>query len=169
MWLCVWSLSSSKSKTNKNKCITMVQWLFRWMFELSSTKMPNTCEHWLLGWWESCSVSRFLQKPNAVNLKEKISNAIKDLDVEKSLHLGMDEPSTNWNVLDLINDQVGNGFQKALGIGSCLFHILHGTFQTEMSKPGWDIGNVLKAFIRYLMSHLLTAMYIYVKTHQKYF
>ena len=38
----------------------MVQCLFRWKFELSSTKMPNGCEHLLLGSWKKCcSVSLF--------------------------------------------------------------------------------------------------------------
>ena len=83
----------------------------------------------------------------------------------KFLHLGMDGPSTNWNVLDLINDhQVANEFQKALDIGSCLLHILHSALQTGMIKPGWDIRH----FIRYLMPHLLATMYIYVKGHPKY-
>ena len=50
---------------------------------------------------------------NAVNLKKEVLNAIKDLDMGKFLHLGMDEPRTNWNVLDLITDnQVAIGFQK---------------------------------------------------------
>ena len=39
--------------------------------------------------------SRFLQRPNAVNLKEEILNAIKDLDMGNFLHLGMDGPNTN--------------------------------------------------------------------------
>ena len=55
----------------------------------------------------------------------------------------------NWNVLDLINDhQVVNGFQKTLDIGSCSMHIPHGVFQTEMIKPEWDIGNILKALYK---------------------
>ena len=57
--------------------------------------------------------SQFLQMSNAVNLKKEVLNAIKDLDMGKFLHLGMDEPRTNWNVLDLITDnQVAIGFQK---------------------------------------------------------
>ena len=50
----------------------------------------------------------------------------------------MDGTSTNWNVIDKINDhQVGNGFQKTLDIGSCSLHILHDVFQTGVIKPGW--------------------------------
>ena len=69
---------------------------------------------------------------------------IKDLDMGKFLNLGMDGPSTNWNVLDLINDhQIASGFQKTLGIGSCSLHILHGAFQTKIMKQGWEIGKTL--------------------------
>ena len=48
----------------------------------------------------------------------------------------MDGPSTNWNVIDLINDhQVAIRFQKTLDIGSCSLHILHGAFQTPKVFP----------------------------------
>ena len=54
---------------------------------------------------------RFHQGPNAVSLTDEMLNAIKDLDTGKFLYLGMDRPSTSWNVFDLINDhQVANGF-----------------------------------------------------------
>ena len=89
---------------------------------------------------------RFLQRPNVVNLKEEIMNAIQYVDVGKFLHLGMDGPSTNWNVLDFTYDhQVANEFQKILDLGSCLLHIVHSAFQTGMIKPGWDIRKILKA------------------------
>ena len=39
----------------------------------------------------------------------------------------------------------------------------------KMVKHGWDIGKILRYFVRYLMSRLLAAMYIYVKRHPKYF
>ena len=117
--------------------------------------------------------SRFLQRPNAVNLKEEILNAIKNLDIGKFLHLSIDGPNANWNVLDLINDcQVANGFQKTLAIGSCSFHTVHGAFQIGMIKSGWDIAKTLKALYKIfdeLMSHLLAVNYINVKGHQKYF
>ena len=61
--------------------------------------------------------------PDAVNLKEEILNAIKDLDLGKFLHLVMDQLSKRFDLLDLfdlINDQqFASGFQKTLDIGSC--------------------------------------------------
>lgn len=94
---------------------------------------------------------------NAVNLKKEVLNAIKDLDMGKFLQLGMDEPRTNWNVLDLITDhQVAIGFQKTYDIGSCWLHNLHGAFQTGMFgafqtgmiKHGWYTGKILKSLFK---------------------
>ena len=39
--------------------------------------------------------SQFLQRPNAVNLKEEIFSGIKNLDMWKFLDLGMNGPITN--------------------------------------------------------------------------
>ena len=106
----------------------------------------------LLGWWKNVAQSvyydsQFLQRPNIVYVKEEILIAIKDLDMGKFFHWGMDGPRMNWNVLDLISDhQVASGFQKTLDIGSCSLHILHVAFQTGMIKPQWDIGKILEAF-----------------------
>ena len=70
---------------------------------------------------------RFVQRPNAVNIKKEVLSAIKDLDMGKFLHLGMDGPSTNWNVLDLINDcQVVSGFKNhwTLVLVHCIFFMV---------------------------------------------
>ena len=61
----------------------------------------------------------------------------------------MDGPTTNWNVLDIIDDErVANGVQKTINIGSCSLHILHGAFQTGFTKIDWDIGKILKAMYK---------------------
>ena len=116
--------------------------------------MADGSKYSLLRWLKKCCSVSLLQfkvytKTNAVNIKEELLNTIKDFDMGKFIHLGMDGPSTNWNVLDLINDhQVANGFQKTLDIGSCSLHILHGAFQTGIMKPGWEIGKILKALYK---------------------
>ena len=90
--------------------------------------------------------SKFLLRPNAENLKGAILDAIKELELRKFLHLAMDGPSTNWNVLDLINDhQVASGFSITISIGSYSLHILHGAFQTGITKSGWCLGQLLRA------------------------
>ena len=81
-------------------------------------------------------------------MKEEISTSIKVLD-RKILQLAMDRPTTNWNVLDIIDDErVANGVQKTVNIGSCSLHILHGAFQTGFTKIDWDIGKILKAMYK---------------------
>ena len=93
--------------------------------------------------------SKFLLRPNAENLKGAILDAIKELELRKFLHLAMDGPSTNWNVLDLINDhQVASGFSITISIGSCSLHILHGAFQTGITKSGWCLGQLLRALYK---------------------
>ena len=144
------------------KVWTVINKNFKWMCRFAIGIMKkNVAQSVYYDSW-------FLQKLNAVNLKEEILNAFEGLDMGKFLHLGMDGPSTNWNVLNLINDhQVANGFQKTLHIGSCSLHILHRAFQTGMIRPGWDICKIFKAL--YEMSHLLAAIYICVNGHPKYF
>ena len=39
---------------------------------------------------------------------------------------------------------------KLLNIGSCLLHILHGTFKVVSEKASWEIKSVLKASFHYL-------------------
>ena len=114
---CVWSLSSPKHKTtNKNKYITMVQCLFYERLNCQQQKCQMDVNIYYCDGEKNVAQSvyydsRFLQRRNAVNLKREILNAIKYLVMGKFLHLGMDGLSTNWNVLDLINDhQVANGF-----------------------------------------------------------
>ena len=81
--------------------------------------------------------SKFLLRPNAPNLKEAIFDSIKALSLGKFLHLAMDGPSTNWNVLEFVNEYlIDNGFVKTINIGSCSLHILHGAFQTGIQKTG---------------------------------
>ena len=50
--------------------------------------------------------SKFLLRPNEPNLKEEVFNSIEALSMAKFLHLAMDGPSTNWNVLDLVNEHL---------------------------------------------------------------
>ena len=112
LWMKVWTI------INKN-----AKWM--WTFAIGIVK-KNVAQ--LLHY-----DSQFLQRPNAVCLKEEIVNSVEDVDMRKFLHLGHDRPRAKWNVLD-----------KTLGIGSCLLYILPSAFQTGMIKPGWDIGKIVK-------------------------
>ena len=48
--------------------------------------------------------STFVSRPNADNLFEQWECALKELSESKILHLSMDGPSVNWNVLDKLDD-----------------------------------------------------------------
>ena len=95
--------------------------------------------------------SRFIYRPNAETLEEELKMSTKDLDMQKLLHLSMDGPTTNWCVLDLLDERlVESGFKQTLNIGSCTLHILHGAFRTGMQKTEWGVGKLLSALFKIL-------------------
>ena len=49
--------------------------------------------------------SKFLLRPNAQNLKEDIFASLEPLEKGKFIHLSMDGPTVNWNVLQLVDDE----------------------------------------------------------------
>ena len=62
------------------------------------------------------------------------------------LQLAMDGPNVNWLVLNKLGDLlIANGHEKAVNIGSCAQHSIHGGFQTGTSNAGWCIDKILKA------------------------
>ena len=81
--------------------------------------------------------SQFLQRPNADNFLDSVNVSIAKLKQDAFLHLAMDGPNVNWDVLNkLDNKLVENRFSKTLNIGSCAQHIVHGVFQTGSSNAG---------------------------------
>lgn len=61
----------------------------------------------------------------------------------------MDGPSTNWNVLDLIdNERAAGNLPRTINIGSCSLHILHGAFQTGFTNVEWLISVILRAMFK---------------------
>ena len=79
LWMKVWTI------INKN-----AKWM--WTFAIGIVKKNVT----QLLYYDS----QFLQRPNAVCLKEEIVNSVEDVDMRKFLHLGRDRPRAKWNVLD---------------------------------------------------------------------
>ena len=62
-------------------------------------------------WNETLSVvetryfdSKFLKRPNVENLTAKLNAALRELPTKNMLQLSVDGPSTNWKVLDLLNN-----------------------------------------------------------------
>ena len=48
--------------------------------------------------------SRFVGRPNVDNLFEQLEYVLKELLESKIVHLSMDGPSVNWNVLDKLDN-----------------------------------------------------------------
>ena len=93
--------------------------------------------------------SRMLLRPNAENLKDELFASIDQLDKNKFLHLAMDGPSTNWLVLDMVDDFLSHGgFTKTIHVGSCPLHILHGAFATGILCTEWKLGKLMKAMFK---------------------
>ena len=93
--------------------------------------------------------SRFLLRPNAENLKDELFAGIEMLEKSKFVHLSMDGPTTNWNVLQLLDDALeSGGFSRTLNIGSCTLHILHGAFGTGIGYTEWKLGKLMKAMFK---------------------
>ena len=111
-------------------------------FDESFNKNQQKCQMDVnLRYWNDekniAETSKFLLRPNAENLKCELVASILGLDLAKFLQLSMDGPSTNWNVLNLVNNHlVENGYKNSIEIGSCTLHIVHGAFQTGATKSG---------------------------------
>lgn len=93
--------------------------------------------------------SKFLLRPNAENLKKDIFASLEPLEKSKFIHLSMDGPTVNWNVLQLVDDELDSmGHSKTLNIGSCSLHILHGALGTAISSTDWNFAKLLKAMFK---------------------
>ena len=90
--------------------------------------------------------SKFVQSPNAKNLCDVLICSLKDLSAEHLIQFSMDGPSTNWCVLQLLNDdREEKGYPQIINIGSCGLHVMHGAFKAGMEAAGWNVGKVLKS------------------------
>ena len=79
--------------------------------------------------------SKFVQRPNAKNLCDVLISSLKDLSAERLIQLSMDGPSTNWYVLQLLNDdREEKGYPQIINVGSCGLHVMHGAFKAGMER-----------------------------------
>ena len=92
--------------------------------------------------------SEFLHRPNAENLVNSLSSALKHLDQQNLLQLSMDGASINWNVLDIVSEKRNeNEFEQLLVIGSCSQHVLHGVFKNDVAVTKWDLGKIFEVYV----------------------
>ena len=88
----------------------------------------------------------FLQRPNAKNLCDILISSLKEVIPERLIQLSIDGSSTNWNVLQLLQeDYKEKEYPTIINIGSYGLHVLHGSFNIGMEVAGWDVGKVLKS------------------------
>ena len=90
--------------------------------------------------------STFLKRPNAKNLVDSLQKCIVNIPQKNMLQLSMDGPSTNWNVLKMLNEyRSEKEYPTLIDIGCCGLHVIHGSFQTGVKATGWKLDGVLKA------------------------
>ena len=57
--------------------------------------------------------SKFMRMPNAQSLFDSLQESVNDVDKNELLVLAMDGPTINWNVLDILdNNLAGENFAK---------------------------------------------------------
>ena len=56
----------------------------------------------------------------------------------------MDGLYTNWNVLQLLQEDLEEKKHFSFNIGSCDLDVLHGAFKVGMEAAIWDVGKILK-------------------------
>ena len=85
--------------------------------------------------------SKSLKRPNAINLLNKLLEAIKSLTFSKKMiQLSMDGPNTNWEVFRLLKEHQNEEEEPSLFCGgSCRLHVIHGAFQIGNSITKWNI------------------------------
>ena len=90
--------------------------------------------------------SRFLKRPNSINLLDILLEGLSPLDMDKMIQLSMDGPNVNWDVLKRLSlSSEEKDSSKLINIGSCGLHVVHGALQTGTVATGWDINKVLHA------------------------
>ena len=87
--------------------------------------------------------SHFLKRPNAKNLVDALLLSLSKLTPERLLQLSMDGPSTNWKVLDLLDEhRAEKEYPSIINIGSCSLHVVHGAFQVGFQAVDGQLAKI---------------------------
>ena len=109
--------------------------------------------------------SKFMRRPNAENVVEAIENSLESHSLPKTnlIHVGMDGPSTNWAVLDVLSEHRSESQLPPLEkTGSCGLHIISGSLHTGVDLSGWAIEALLRALFQ-LFNDSLARRDVYIK------
>ena len=106
-------------------------------------------------WLNNCVTSRFLTSEfmhhaTADDLK-CFEHATEKINKQNLIKVSMDGPAVNWKFFSSLQESVKALYQCSLiDIESCGLHIVHGAVKHVLEATGWNIDDLLYAFLRLL-------------------
>lgn len=95
-----------------------------------------------------CYDCKFIRQRSTQNLFSNLKESMTDFDKNKLIQLALDGPIINWNVLDILDDNlIEENHSKTVHIGSCAKRIVYGALKEGSLKSQWKVDNILKSFI----------------------
>ena len=89
--------------------------------------------------------SQFLGHGTSTDLKRNFDDAVKELDPNKLIQVGMDGPNVNLKLLQMIQDErSANEQHQLIDIGSCGLHTIHNAFKNGAENTDWALKKTLK-------------------------
>ena len=90
--------------------------------------------------------SEFLGKASADNVFSKFNDCLSSLDRSEIFQVSSDGPNVNLAFLNLVHENRKDDLLDPLiDIGTCSFHTLHRSFQTEEKATDWNIKKLLSS------------------------
>ena len=81
----------------------------------------------------------------AQGLRRNFNEALKELNNNKLIHIGMDGPPVNWSLFRMImQDRAEMSMPELINIGSCALHTIHRAFQCGIESTGWGLSDLLE-------------------------
>ena len=95
--------------------------------------------------------SQFLRRLTVQNLFGSLYEFMNELKKTKLFQLAVDGLTVNWNVFDLLDDElVSDNFSKILNIASFPKHTIHGSLKNGFQKSTWNMDKLLKSIFSIL-------------------
>ena len=89
--------------------------------------------------------SQFLGHGSSTDLKRNFDDAVKGLDPNQLIQVGMDGPNVNLKLLQMIqDDRSANEQHQLIDIGSCGLHTIHNAFKNGAESTDWALKKTLK-------------------------
>ena len=89
--------------------------------------------------------SQFLGHGTSIDLKRNFDETVKDLNPNKLIQIGMDDPNVNLKLLKTIQTERSENEQhQVIDLGSCGLHTIHNSFKTGAQSTDWELKKTLK-------------------------